>query len=178
MRTFFRSPACDAVKILCRRRRTSSSTRRQSIDAQSKSSPSGPFTGADTAGRAEATPSAISMVSNLPLGSVVFIQRFCTGSPGPRQHPFGSGQCPYPDSYAGRPAESPIVCPGFPFPFGFRRWLLGPSCSRWGVEPSLRSADRAKVARTPTGFPRSTQMRYDRGGCSLYPEAAVSTWPE
>ena len=28
--------------------------------------------------------------------------------------------------------------------------------------------------RTPTGFPRSTRARYDRGGCSLYPEAAVS----
>lgn len=116
--------------------------------AQSKSSPSGPLTGADAAGRAKAAPSAISMVSNLPLGSAVFIQRFCTGSPGPRQHPFGSGKCPYPDGYAGRPTESPIVCPGFPFPFGFRRWLLGPSCSRWGVEPSLRSADRAKAART------------------------------
>ena len=47
-----------------------------------------------------------------------------------------------------------------------------------GVEPSSRSANRATKARTPTGFPRSTRMRYDRSGCSLYPEAAVSTWPE
>jgi hypothetical protein len=63
----------------------------------------------------------------------------------------------------------------FLLPFGRRRSLLGPSCSRWGVAPSSRSADRAAVStRTPTGLPRSTRVRYDRGGCSLYPEAAVS----
>ncbi len=74
LRTFFRSPACDAVKILCRRRRTSSSARRQSTDAQSRSSPSGPFTLAAAAGTAETASSASVMVSNLPLGSVVLVQ--------------------------------------------------------------------------------------------------------
>ena len=48
LRTFLRSPACDAVKMRWRRRRTSSSTWGQSIDPQSRSSPSGPFTTAVT----------------------------------------------------------------------------------------------------------------------------------
>ena len=39
LRTFFRSPALLAVKILCRRRRTSSSTARQLTASQSKTSP-------------------------------------------------------------------------------------------------------------------------------------------
>ena len=43
LRTFFRSPARDAVKIRCRRRRTSPSTRCQSIDSHARASPSGPF---------------------------------------------------------------------------------------------------------------------------------------
>ena len=43
-RTLFRSPAFDAVKIRCRNRRTSSSTRRQSTWRQSKGASSGPFT--------------------------------------------------------------------------------------------------------------------------------------
>jgi hypothetical protein len=44
LRTFFRSPAFDAVKIRCRSLRTSSSTRRQSMACQSKGASSGPFT--------------------------------------------------------------------------------------------------------------------------------------
>lgn len=59
------------------------------------------------------------------------------------------------------------ICPGFPPPFGHRRWLLGSSCARWGVGPSLRSVDRTLVRPDPTGFPRSTRVRYDRGGCPL-----------
>ena len=44
-RTCFRSPAFHAVKIRCRKRRTSSSARPESTAAQSKTSSSGPFAG-------------------------------------------------------------------------------------------------------------------------------------
>jgi hypothetical protein len=78
--------------------------------------------------------------------------------------------CPYPVSYAGRPTEGLVICPGFLLPFGHRRSLLRSSISRWGVGPSLRSADRPRNRdRTPSGFPRSTRARFDRGGCLLYP---------
>ena len=45
------------------------------------------------------------------------------------------------------------------------------SCPAEGSAPS-RSAYRTLRGRTPTGFPRSTHARYDRGGRSLYPEAS------
>src|SRR5665647_2395891 len=44
LRTRLRSPTCDAVKIRCRKCRTSSSTARQSTACQSRGSSSGPFT--------------------------------------------------------------------------------------------------------------------------------------
>ena len=157
LRTFFRSPACDAVKMRCRRRRTSSSTFGQSIDGQSRASPSGPF--------ATAMPPWCPTCPSVLESSVTFL----TGSPDPRQPPFGSGSCPCPASYAERPTEDRPWCPGFLSPFGGRRSLLGSSISRWGLGPSLRSADRLRHDRTPTGFPRSTRSRCDRGGCLLYP---------
>lgn len=85
LRTFFRSPALLAVKIRCRSRRTSPSTCRQSTASQSRTSSSGPFT---------------MMVSNLPLSSSVSDHLLSTGSPDPRQLPFGPGIRPYPTSYA------------------------------------------------------------------------------
>ena len=94
LRTLLRSPACVAVKILCRKRRTSSSTCRQSIDCQSRSSSSGPFT----------TTSPITADCPVVVGGAHGVQLalrfrcyFCesvTGSPGPRQHPFGFGPLP------------------------------------------------------------------------------------
>ena len=42
-------------------------------------------------------------------------------------------------------------CPGFPLPFGDRRWLLGSSCARWGVGPSSRSAYRVLSHPDPNG---------------------------
>ena len=66
---------------------------------QSKVSSSGPF----TPRAAIAAAKAISdIVSNLSFGSGVVVIGSYTGSPDPRQHPFGSGHhVPYPASYAG-----------------------------------------------------------------------------
>ena len=69
LRTLARSPAFDAVKIRCRSRRTSSSTRRQSIWRQSKGASSGPFT----------TTSVVA--SNLSSGSGASVIFLSTGSP-------------------------------------------------------------------------------------------------
>src|SRR5205814_960283 len=84
LRTLFRSPALLAEKIRCRSRRTTPSTCRQSTASQSRTSSSGPFT---------------VMVSHLPLGSSVCGHLLSTGSPDPRQCPFGPGIRPYPASY-------------------------------------------------------------------------------
>ena len=51
--------------------------------------------------------------------------------------------CPCPASYAGRPAEVLVICPGFLLPFGCRHSLFGSSSPRWGVGPSLRLAYRS-----------------------------------
>src|SRR4029077_849077 len=101
-----RQPAqASPVKIRCRSRRTLSSTRRQSTASQSRTSPSGPFT---------------STVSNLPIGSGISNQLLLTGSPDPRQLPFGPGITPVSDQLCGNhPAEEPNrAVAGFPSPFG------------------------------------------------------------
>ena len=69
LRTLGRSPACDAVKIRWRSRRTFSSQARQSMAPQSRVSSSGPFT------------IAFAMVSNLSVGSDVVVIFLFTGSP-------------------------------------------------------------------------------------------------
>lgn len=101
------------ARVLCPRRRTSSMCRRQSIDAQSKSSRSGLFTGAEAAGADEAGPPANCMVSNMPLGSINIVQRLCTDSPRLTSAPLWVRTVhPNPDGCA------------------FRLWLLGLSFSR------------------------------------------------
>lgn len=81
---------------------------------------------------------------------------------------------PYPASYARRPAEAPIRCPGFLSPFGMPAFASWASCSRHGFGLSLRSAYRTTFNgfRTLTGFPRFTYSRHGRGGRPLYPEAS------
>ena len=103
LRTRSRSPACDAVKILCRRRPTSSSTCRQSIDSQSVTSSSGPF--AILRGPAVACAAAgvrVVMASNLSFGSVSLF------SESPQAHPAhvstlsGPGSTPVSGQLSGR----------------------------------------------------------------------------
>src|SRR6266498_334389 len=115
LRTLFRSPACDAAKILCLSRRTSSSTARQSIAAQSVTASSGPFaTPTADATVCAAPPVCAAVASNLSLGSGVVVHRVLAGSPDPRQRPFRPGSCPYPVSYAGAAGGDPGSRPRFP----------------------------------------------------------------
>ena len=75
-----------------------------------------------------------------------------TGSPDPRQLPFGPGTSPYPTSYAETIRRRCQSCgPGFLLPFGYRHSLLGSSCARWGIEPSSRSAYRPPPVTGPNG---------------------------
>ena len=96
--------------------------------------------------------------------------RHCTGSPDPRQHPFGSGIA-LSGQLSGTVDGGADGCPGFLLPFGHRHSLLGSSLSRRGIGSSSRSTDRTHLAvRTLTGLPRSTRTSCGRGGCLLYPE--------
>jgi hypothetical protein len=88
-------PACDAVKMRCRRRRTSPSTRGQLIDPHSRASPSGPFTSAALPPWRPTCPSVPGLRS--PLSSQAHLARVSTLS--------GPGSRPYPASYTRRPAE-------------------------------------------------------------------------
>jgi hypothetical protein len=110
------------------------------------------------------------MAPNLSFGSGSSVIVVLTGSPDPRQHPFEFEQQLVSGQLCGTTGGGPITCPGFLLPFGHRHWLVGSSLTRWGVGPCLRSAYRMHgCVRTPSGLPRSTRTRYDRGGCLLYP---------
>src|SRR5450631_1936830 len=164
LRTFFRSPALLAVKIRCRSRRTSSSTARHCTASQSRTSPSGPFT---------------MVVPNLPIGSGVSIHQVITGSPDPRQLPFGPGTSPYPVSYAKSiRRRSRSSDPGFLLPFGYRHSLLGSSCARWGIEPSSRSAYRPPPV---TGPQRGCRVAHEQAatgqGALFIPGTVVRSRP-
>jgi hypothetical protein len=123
--TVARSPAFDALKILHRSRRTSSSCMGHTIASQSRSSPSGPFT---------------VTVSNLPFGSGTFSFK---GSPATRQPAFAAGhQARYPASYTRthrleRPATDDSR---FPAAFRLPAFASWASCSRHGIPLPSRSA--------------------------------------
>jgi hypothetical protein len=162
LRTLFRSPACDAVKIRCRSRRTSSSARRQSTWRQSKGASSGPFA---------VTVMAVA-ASNLSSGSGASVIFLLTGSPDRVSAPLRPGTRP-----GIRPVmrddrlEETAIASRLPVAFPLPAFASRSSCSRRGIGPPLRSAYRTRhAARTPTGLPRSARMSYDRGGCPLYPE--------
>jgi hypothetical protein len=101
------SPALDAVKIRCRSRRTSSSTRAQSTRSQSSPKSRGPFTTTEAA------------ASNVPAGADVTSIVVSTDSPDPRGLPFGPGNHPYPAGSTSPDQEAAAA--GDVFPVAFRR---------------------------------------------------------
>ena len=160
LRTFFRSPAFDAVKIRCRSRRTSSSTRRQSTACQSKSASSGPFTTTFVA------------ASNLSSGSGALVIFLLTGSPDRVSALSGRTiRVRIRPVIRGDQLEELANLSRFPVAFRPPAFASRSSDSRRGVGPSLRSAYRTRsLIRTPTGLPRSTRASCDRDGCPLCPE--------
>jgi hypothetical protein len=120
------------------------------------------------------------MASNLPFGSGVVGHRAFTSSPDPRQHPFRSGHRPLSGQlYEDHRRRCRHVVPGFLLPFGHRHSLLGSSCTRWRVGPSLRSAYR-----TTTSWPglhRGCHVPHERDaageGALCTPRTAVHSRP-
>ena len=151
LRACFQSPACTALKILCRSRRTCSSSARQLTASQPVRS-SGPF--ATVPGTASAVMSmtvmvvSLSAAPNLPIG----LQRFMSvdsfkGPPGSCQLPFGPRhRAGYAASYTvaavrGGPGHVPLLsC--FLSAAAIRFLAI---LSRRGIRPSLRSAYRDLV---------------------------------
>lgn len=128
LRTRLRSPSCDALKILCRRRPTLSSTGRQYSPSQSSPSPWGPFT--STVSNLSASAGITIIVSSKThLTHDSFSRQGARASHGIR-----------PVIRTRRLEDSGTAGIGFLLPFGHRRWLLGSSCSRPTVQPSSRSA--------------------------------------
>jgi hypothetical protein len=103
--TFIAPGSSRPVKIRCRKRRTSSSARRQSTWCQSRGSSSGPFTTAMP--WCPTCPSVL--VSLVIISPQAHLTRVSTLS--------GSGMRPCPASYAGRPAERPAITSRFPVAF-------------------------------------------------------------
>jgi len=170
LRTRLRSPACDAVKIRCRSRRTFSSAARHCTASQPGGPPSGPFTTAAPAPQRRLTYPSVPASSPSSL-SRAHLTRVSALS-GPGISPV-SGQL---SKTAGGGASH--HCPGFLLPFGCRHWLVGSSCSRSGTGPSLRSAYRARYARTRTGFPRSALRDTTGVGALSTPGTAVLSRPD
>ena len=78
-------------------------------------------------------------------------QCFCTGSPDPRQHPFGSGNSPVRPVIRERPAEGPVMVSRFPAAFRPPAFASRVILSRQGVGPSSRSAYRTTIGPDPDG---------------------------
>ena len=91
------------------------------------------------------------------------------GSPDPRQRSFEPGSSPIRPVIREPLAGEPASGPGFLLPFGHRHSLLGPSCARWGIRLSSRSAYRQANRRTPSGLSCSACDRCGRGGRPLNP---------
>ena len=168
-----RSPACDAVKIRWRRRRTCSSTAHQLIASQSRCSPVGPFTVPTATAAACAAPSAcVVMASNLPSGSGTTNHQASQANPthvgalsgrdtspvSGQLHGTATGRCGHhvPDSCCLSAAGIGLL--GRPAPAG----ELCRPCG-WPTDDQLGR-------RTPSGLSRCPRMSCDRGGRPLNPE--------
>ena len=79
-------------------------------------------------------------------------QCFGTGSPDPRQHPFGSGGSPVRPVIRERPAEGPVMLSRFPVAFRPPAFASRVVLSRQGIGPSSRSAYRTTIGPGPEGF--------------------------
>jgi hypothetical protein len=115
LRTFARSPACDAVKIRCRNRRTFVSAARQSTWRHARVASSGPFT------------TTFVVASNLSSGSGASVILLFTDSPDRVSTLSGPGTKSRirPVIQDSQPEEASHSRPGFPLPFDYRHSLLG-----------------------------------------------------
>ena len=169
LRTLARSPTFDAVKIRCRKRRTSFAASRQSIAFHSGNPSSGPFT---TQHRPRPTP--LPIPSWRPTCPSVLVS---LSAQSPQAHLAHVSTLSSPGNarirsvIRERQRRSRPCVPDFLSPFdapAFASWAI---LSPLGDPLPSRSAHRTTTRdRDPTGLPCSTRARHDRGGCPLYPE--------
>jgi hypothetical protein len=138
LRTFSRSPAFDAVKIRCLSRRTSASTRRQSIWRQSKGASSGPFT-TTTVGASNLSSGSGAPIIFLSTDSPDHVSALSRRTTRVRIRPVMRDDRP---EEAAIPSRFPVA---FPLP-AFASW---PSDARRGIRLSSRSAYRARPRARP-----------------------------
>ena len=96
--------------------------------------------------------------------------RFCTGSPDPRRHPFRSRQPPVSGQLlrdGRRRADHPVPVSCCLSATGIR--FSGHPIPAEGFRLPRGRPTGPTIRRTPSGLPRSTRSRCDRGGCPLYP---------
>lgn len=126
--TLARSPACDAAKMRCRSRRTSFSTCRQSISAQSVKTSSGPFTEPTRSAEDCAIgASHIAIVSNLPFDSGFSVNGSSQAHQIHVSTLSGRGTAPIRPVIQGPPADVPEIGPPFPAAFrppAFACWIF------------------------------------------------------
>ena len=161
LRTRLRSPACDAVKIRCRSRRTSSSTGRQSIGVPVEGlvlrsvHPTAVAQRPRSRHRRPTCPS-------VPASSSSSLHRLTW----PTSAPFRvRARGPYPAGYPRRPAEEPAIAVPVSRCLSAAgiRFLGHPApAGEFGL-PHGRPTETPACARTPTGFPRSTRSEIRPG---------------
>jgi hypothetical protein len=114
-------------------------------------------------------------LASMPAGSSVIVIVTSTAHPTRVGALSGQHMRPCPVGYPRRPEEGPAKLPQFRLPFDHRNSLPGSSLTRWGHQPSSRSARRFRqhCARTHRGLPRSAHARCRRIGCPLNSRRSV-----
>ncbi|SQD94241.1 exported hypothetical protein [Parafrankia sp. Ea1.12] len=179
LRVCFQSPACAALKILCRSRRTLFSSVRQSMASQSSGS-SDPFTMAwDTPTAAISTVVPVissSMAPNMLLGFWRFmgIDSF-KGLPGSRQLPFGTQApslvCGQLYGYGRVEVQPPAPAFLLSFRHAAVRFSSHPVSPRDSAPLTVGLPGTGQRPRTVARFPRSARVRCDRCRVSSLPRS-------
>jgi hypothetical protein len=119
------------------------------------------------------------MASNLPIGCGSLVIEVVTGSPDPRQHPFGSGHLPVSGQLSKAAGGGAGHRPRFPAAF------RPPALACWAILRPLGNRAFLTVGlpearfdhRTPTGLSRCTRMRTTGVDAPYTPRTAVPTRP-
>ena len=151
LRTRFRSPACDAVKIRCRKHRTLLLSRHASQQRPSREP------------RPLVRSPRIVVASNLSFGSGAIVIFLFTGSPDRVSALSGPGTSPVSGQLSGTASGGPAIMSRFPVAFRLPAFASRSSDSRPGAWAFLTVGLPGQSGRTPTGLPRSARCELRPG---------------